>query len=175
MGVGQAMEIMGIVLQHAMVAPKPEVEPARIPRLHMVALTVLDLPHSTRPVIRILVVSCYFYKNAYSWILIDFGQIVSWKIWFSSIIYSPGWMGKEGLDSLCSGRLWLVHPCWGSNLCLYKRFRLCCNIWWLLRQSGLLVVSVRLHRKIIIIRFLPLHKTRYNQNYKNEYTAILLV
>ena len=70
MGVGQAMEIMGIVLQHAMVAPKPEVEPARIPRLHMVALTVLDLPHSTRPVIRILVVSCYFYKNAYSWILI---------------------------------------------------------------------------------------------------------
>ena len=40
------MEIMGIVLQHAMVAPKPEVEPARIPRLQMMAITVLDPPQS---------------------------------------------------------------------------------------------------------------------------------
>ena len=58
MGVGQALEIMGIVAPHAVVAPKPEAEPARIPRLHMMAITVLDPPQSLIAAIRLLVVSC---------------------------------------------------------------------------------------------------------------------
>ena len=44
MGVGQALEIMGFVAPHAVVAPKAEAEPAQIPRLKMVALTVMDPP-----------------------------------------------------------------------------------------------------------------------------------
>ena len=46
MGNGQAMEAIVIVAPHVAVAPKPEVEPARIPRVQMVAITVLDPPQS---------------------------------------------------------------------------------------------------------------------------------